>query len=314
MKRLYNPILWSGLVSLLLLPVLVSERRTQAETTSEIPLARKISKDIVKQVTDGRGADLVRVIIQPAEEPDLSLDTTLEYTGSNIRKLKNLRARIATVPAHVAVNLASRADVAYVAVNRDVHPMGHLSETTGADQVRTTPNPASGKLDGTGIGIAILDSGIDTAHSSFLDRSNGMRIVYSEDFTGEGRIDDPYGHGTHVAALAGGNGRISNGQYLGVAPNANLINLRVLNSQGLGTTAQVLRALDWVATNRAAYNIRIVNMSLGMPAIDSYRNDPICRAVRRLVDSGVVVFAAAGNNGKDSEGNKLYGHIHSPGN
>jgi subtilisin family serine protease len=54
-------------------------------------------------------------------------------------------------------------------------------------------------------------------------------------------------------------------------------------------------------------------MSLGMPAIDSYRNDPICKAVRKLVDSGVVVLAAAGNNGKDSEGNKVYGRIHSPG-
>ena len=101
---------------------------------------------------------------------------------------------------------------------------------------------------------------------------------------------------------------------MGVAPNANLINLRVLNSQGIGSTATVLRALDWIATNRAAYNIRVVNMSLGMPAIDSYLNDPVCRAVRRLVDAGVVVFAAAGNNGRDSDGNKLYGHIHSPGN
>jgi subtilisin family serine protease len=218
------------------------------------------------------------------------------------------------VPAHVAVNLASRADVAYVSLNREVYSMGHLSTTTGADQVRATPNSTSSTLDGTGIGIAVLDSGIDLSHRSFLDRSNGLRVVYSEDFTGEGRTDDPYGHGTHVAALAGGNGRVSNGQYTGVAPNANLVNLRVLNSQGTGTTAYVLRALDWVATNRAAYNIRIVNMSLGMPAIDSYRNDPICRAVRRLVDAGVVVFAAAGNNGKDSDGNKLYGHIHSPGN
>src|SRR6185503_11199562 len=206
-------------------------------------------------------------------------------------------------------NLASRADVAYVSLNRDVRPMGHLSRTTGANQARHADDGSS--VDGTGIGIAIIDSGIDTDHRSFLNKSNGVRVVYSEDFTTEGRTDDPYGHGTHVASLAAGNGRISNGEYVGIAPNANLINLRGLNSEGVGTTAYVLRALDWVATNRATYNIRVVNMSLGMPAVDSYRNDPVCRAVRRLVDSGVLVFAAAGNNGKDSNGNKIYGHIHS---
>ena len=277
---------------------------------------RKVSKDILKKVADGKGADFVRVIIQPANQTDSSIDSTLEDSGgSNIRKFKNFAVRVVTLPAQAAVNLANRSDVSYVSLNRDVMPMGHVSRTTGADQIRNSGSENNNaSLDGTGIGIAVLDSGIDSAHHSFLNRSNGIRVVYSEDFTGEGRTDDPYGHGTHVASLAAGNGRISNKEYMGVAPNANLINLRVLNSQGLGTTASVLRALDWVTTNRAAYNIRIVNMSLGMPAIDSYRNDPVCRAVRRLVDAGVVVFAAAGNNGKDSDGNKLYGHIHAPGN
>ena len=116
--------------------------------------------------------------------------------------------------------------------------MGHVTRTTGADQVRSNNNGNNNSnLDGTGIGIAILDSGIDTDHHSFLNRSNNVRVVYSEDFTNEGRTDDPYGHGTHVASLAAGNGRISNGQYLGIAPNANLINLRVLNSQGLAPPA-----------------------------------------------------------------------------
>ena len=55
-------------------------------------------------------------------------------------------------------------------------------------------------------------------------------------------------------------------------------------------------------------------MSLGMPAIDSYQFDPVCQAVRRLVNAGVVVVAAAGNNGKDNTGNKVYGQIHCPGN
>ncbi|HEU4435223.1 MAG TPA: S8 family peptidase, partial [Pyrinomonadaceae bacterium] len=287
------------------------------DSTSDVQHGRKVSDDLLKRVADGKGAELVRVVIQPASQSDLTIDSAIETTGaSDIRKLKNFKVRIATLPVQAAVALASRSDVSYVSLNRNVQPMGHVTRTTGTDQIRgnSTSGNNNTSLDGSGIGIAILDSGIDTGHASFLNGSNSVRVVYSEDFTNEGRTDDPYGHGTHVASLAAGNGRISNGEYRGIAPNANLINLRVLNSQGVGTTGHVLRALDWVATNRAVYNIRVVNMSLGMPAIDSYRNDPICRAVRRLVDAGVVVLAAAGNNGKDDDGDKVYGRIHSPGN
>src|SRR5207237_2093469 len=66
--------------------------------------------------------------------------------------------------------------------------------------------------------------------------------------------------------------------------------------------------------NKDKYSIRIVNMSLGAPAVSSYKNDPVCRASRALVDAGIVVVAAAGNNGKDANGNKIYGQINSPGN
>ena len=173
MKRFLYPMLWSGFVSLLLLTLVVAERRTHAESASDISLHRKISKDILERVANGKGADLVRVIIQPVSEPDPSLDATLEDSGSNIRKLKSFRARILTVPAHTAVTLASRKDVAYVSLNRDVQPMGHLSVTTGAEQVRATPNTSGSTLDGTGIGIAVLDSGMDASHTSFLNRSNG---------------------------------------------------------------------------------------------------------------------------------------------
>src|SRR5207237_2612129 len=167
--------------------------------------------------------------------------------------------------------------------------MGNLSATTGADAVRTTSGINVTGLDGTGIGIAILDSGIYKDHTDFLDKSNNGRVVYSQDFTGENRTDDPYGHGSHVASIAAGSGRVSNAAYLGIAPNANLINLRVLNSQGSGTISGTLAALDWIMANKTTYNIRVVNMSLGTPAVDSYRNDPIWRAVRRLVNSGVGV-------------------------
>src|ERR1700741_1315066 len=315
MKRFRSPLLGSLLIVLILFSGFPLEKQSQAASLVDLQLERKISTDILQKVLEGKLFDSVRVVIQPAGQSDSLLDLVIQLLGAtNILKLNNVRVRVATIRVYDVVTLALRSDVAYVSLDRDARPMGHLSLTTGADEIRNSNNGNNSSLDGTGIGIAVLDSGIDTGHHSFLNRSNTVRVVYSKDFTGEGRTDDPYGHGTHVASLAAGNGRISNAQYVGMAPNANIINLRVLNSQGIGSTASVLRALDWIVANRATYNIRVVNMSLGMPAVESYRNDPTCRAVRKLVDSGVAVFAAAGNNGKDSEGNKIYGRIHSPGN
>jgi subtilisin family serine protease len=168
--------------------------------------------------------------------------------------------------------------------------------------------------DGRGIGIAILDSGIDVQHATFRGQPGLSRVVVSRDFTGENRTDDVYGHGTHVASIAAGNDEISNGAYTGIAPAARLLNLRILNSQGTGFASNLLAALDWIMTYRAVYDIRVVNLSVGTPAIESYRSDPLCQAVRRLTDAGITVIAAAGNNGKSTEGEKIYGRIHSPGN
>src|SRR4030095_12148978 len=105
---------------------------------------------------------------------------------------------------------------------------------------------------GCDVGMTGFDSGIDADHTSFNDGSN-PRVIASQDFTGEGRTDDPYGHGTHVASIGAGHGRDSSGDYLGIAPNANIINLRVLNSEGVGSTSWLLSALDWVASNRNVY-------------------------------------------------------------
>src|SRR5215216_335843 len=172
MKRFIYPILWSSFLSLLFLTLFVFERGTHAESTGSGNVERKVSKDILQKVADGRGADFVRVIIQPASPADTSIDLAIEDSGgSNIRKFRNFAVRVATLPAQAAVNLAGRSDVSYVSMNRDVQSMGHVSRTTGADQARTPIDPNGTALDGTGIGIAILDSGIDTGHSSFLDKS-----------------------------------------------------------------------------------------------------------------------------------------------
>jgi subtilisin family serine protease len=112
--------------------------------------------------------------------------------------------------------------------------------------------------------------------------------------------------------VAGGD-RVGASAYRGIAPAARLISLRVLDDNGVGTESSIIAALDWCIANKDAYNIRVINLSLGAVAADSYRQDPLCLAVRRAHDAGIVVVCAAGNMGKDAEGRKIYGGIHSPG-
>src|SRR6266540_334680 len=288
---------------------------TSAQSGENLGQLRKASHDLKNKVDKGAGNDLVRVIIQPVENWDATLDSDVRNAGAtDVRQFQNFRAHVVTMPASAALALASRQDIFHVSLDQEIRTLGHVSLTTGADIARLGTDSTGHRISGTGVGVAVLDSGVDTAHKAFLDGENNLRVFASRDFTGESRTDDPYGHGTHVASIAAGNGVISEGTYLGIAPNANLINLRVLNSDGVGSISGVLDALDWVMSNRSIYNIRVVNMSLGMPSVESFENDPLCLTVRGLVNAGIVVAVAAGNNGKDSAGNKIYGRIHSPGN
>ena len=285
--------------------------------------APKLSPDLQALARSSSGKS-VNVIVRQSPRQGLGLSVVgnlLNLLGGRVtRSFGRLGAVAARVPARSLGALASRPEVLYVSPDRAVSAAGHVETTTGAEAVRVQTNSAllgllktTTALDGSGVGIAVVDSGLDPAHEVFRDGLGLSRVAASVDFTGEGRTDDPYGHGTHVASLAAGSGRPSNGAYGGLAPAAKIVNLRVLDSEGRGTTSGLLAALEWVLQNRTLYQIRVVNLSLGAQAVDSYRDDPACLAVRRLVDAGVVVVAAAGNSGKDSAGNKIYGQIHSPG-
>ncbi len=273
----------------------------------------KVSSDLREKVKGAKGSERVNVIIEPAGEWSDSLNYTVSGNNGKVSKsFKNFKSRSISLPPAAVEALANNPEVAYVSLDRDVKVLGHVSLTTGADAARNSGGSTT--YDGTGIGIAVMDSGIYTNHISFENANKQLRVTKSVDFTGENRTDDPYGHGSHVAGILSGNDSVAQGAYVGVAPNANIINLRVLNSQGRGTVSSLIAALDWVMSNRTTYNIRVLNMSLGTAAVTSYKNDPLCKAVRRLVDAGVVVVAAAGNEGKDGNGEKIYGQIHSPGN
>ncbi len=292
----------------------VSERAS-AQSDRDEHQTEKVSSDLRERVNSARSADeRVRVILQIDGEASDELKALLRRDGVRIKRHhRSFGTRVVELPAGIVTELARYSEVSFVSPDREIKAHGHIETTTGAAVMRQ--EQGNGGFNGAGIGIAVIDSGVDNSHEALSGSSGTSRVVANVDFTGEGVLtNDPYGHGTHVASLAAGNSLVLSGAYTGIAPNANIINLRVLNSQGTGSTSALLSALDWVMTNRSAYNIRVVNMSLGAPAGDSYKNDPVCRAVRRLVDNGIVAVAAAGNNGKDSLGNKIYGGIHTPGN
>jgi serine protease AprX len=178
-----------------------------------------------------------------------------------------------------------------------------LRETLGVDRVPYT---------GAGIGVAIIDSGID-ANRDLADSIAGFW-----DFTGgksaPAAAYDEYGHGTHVAGLIASSGRLSGGEFRGVAPGVRLFGLKVLDAQGRGRSSDVLRAIDFAIANRNTKGIDVINLSLGHPILESAATDPLVLAVERAVRAGLVVVVAAGNVGTDASGASGYAGILSPGN
>ena len=145
----------------------------------------------------------------------------------------------------------------------------------------------------------------------------------------QNNLYDPCGHGTHIAGIIAGNGAKSHGNHYfrtfgGIAPQSNLVNVRVLDQNGTTSVSTVITGLQWVVANKDQYNIRVVNLSLGHPVGESYRTDPLCQAVEAAWKAGIVVVCAAGNGGRGStindpaQGNEgwgtAYGSIQSPGN
>jgi serine protease AprX len=165
-------------------------------------------------------------------------------------------------------------------------------------------------VNGSGVTVAIIDSGVrpqaDLPTSRikvFVDFVNGRTTAY-----------DDYGHGTHVAGIIAGNGSASNGKYTGVAPGASIVALKVLDQNGAGKTSDVMAALEWVLSNHVTYKIKVVNLSLGHPIYEPAATDPLVQLVEQLTKKGILVVVSAGNMGRNSLGQTVYGSITSPAN
>lgn len=150
-------------------------------------------------------------------------------------------------------------------------------------------------LTGKNVGVAILDTGV-FPHNDLTNPQN--RIIYFKDFVGEEtRPYDDDGHGTHVAGIVAGNGFSSKGKYMGIAPDANIVGVKVLKGDGGGNVSDVIAGIQWTIDNKAKYNIKVMTLSLGTKPKANYTEDPLCQAVDAAVASGITVVVAAGNSG-----------------
>ena len=200
-----------------------------------------------------------------------------------------IKAVALEVPARMVQELAVLDEVEYVTSDTKVFiHMDVARETIKEDHV----DPI--KYTGKGVGVAVIDTGV-APHPDLVEPSN--RIIAFKDYVNQKK--EPYddnGHGTHVAGCIAGNGFGSDGKYSGIAPKANIIAIKTLNSEGSGDSSDVIAAIQWALDNRARYNIKVLNLSLGSrPQSLSY--SPIDKAVSAAWERGMTVICAAGNEG-----------------
>jgi serine protease AprX len=163
---------------------------------------------------------------------------------------------------------------------------------------------------GEGVAVAVIDTGIAGELPDFRASAEDptsrviASVVTNPDAT---TATDRYGHGTHVAGLVAGNGRALEAsdplfnRYIGTAPEANLVSIKVSDDHGNAYVSDVIAGLQFVVDHGAAYGIRVVNLSLGSLLALPYRIDPLNAAVEAAWAHGVVVVVAAGNRGADPD-------------
>ncbi len=275
----------------------------------------KISPELLVMLQNTSPTTPVKIIVQFRYLPNAAEYAKVKALGGKLsRRLQLIRGGAFTVPLFAVRYIASFREVAYVSLDRQVRmSLDYVTRAVNADIAQ------SYGFTGAGVGVAVIDSGV-YAHPDFLGTDGASRVVYGESFVpADAGADDAYGHGTHVAGIIAGSGQSSVtgyvGHYTGIAPQSNIIDLRVLDANGSGADSTVIAAIQRAVQLKGVYNIRVLNLSLGRGVYESYALDPLCQAVEQAWNAGIVVVVAAGNSGRDnSNGTHGYGTIAAPAN
>jgi hypothetical protein len=268
-------------------------------------IVSEIAPTTMVDILVGNGTPLT-----PAEQQRITALVTSLGGTVKATSFASFSGYAASVPANRLAELAEDGASLHIVPDRHVKPsmdvaLPTIGETTdgstssgGAlgnlvgrvlDGLAGTPAPAPVPT-GKGVTVAVIDSGI--AVNADLKTNLGLdRVIVRWSAFPSGTALDEFGHGTHVAGIVGGNAKSSSGQYAirtfrGVAPDVRLVSLKVLGADGSGSVSNVLSAVDWILANKSTYGIRIVNLSLGHPVVETCAKDPLCQAVESMNSAG----------------------------
>ncbi len=223
----------------------------------------------------------------------------------------SMKGFAATISQDKLAQVSSDPRVAFVSEDRMVqalvmHDTAAKTEAVAAAQPTQALPTGIGRIKataltnkGAGIGVAVIDTGIDLTHPDLAANI----VANSSCVKGKTTGQDDNGHGSHVAGtIAALDNAIG---VVGVAPQAKLAAVKVLDSSGSGTWSQVICGIDWVTANAAKYNIKVANLSLGGAgtsdnACGNKNGDALHKAICRARDAGVTIVVAAGNSTADA--------------
>jgi serine protease AprX len=247
------------------------------------------------------GGSSVSVIVREVNPATSAAERLVAAVGGSVtQELSIIGGFSAKVPAKSIGLLRSLPGyVRDVTISSKVHFEGFYGQNSGVASAIYPTVVGADKAwrsgwTGSGVGVAVIDTGINATGDL------AGKVVHSEDWSGEGDGVDHYGHGTFLAGLIAGSGAASGGAVRGVAPDVNLISLKIAGKDGSADITHVMAALQWAVTFKDAYNIKVINLSLGTDSTQDYRIDPLNYAVERAWRAGITVVVSASNRGPNA--------------
>jgi serine protease AprX len=274
------------------------------------------------EVRAAAGGSLVGVIVR--YESSMGADAAerlIHQLGGTVgAHLDIIDGLAATLPARAVTAARSSAGVQAVTLNapvrlkgdvwradKDLNSLYGIARSAGIHDAWSRTDTLGRKITGVGVGVALIDSGVVPVKGL----AGTGKVINGPDLSFESQINtlryrDTFGHGTHMAGIIAGRdpevaaGKENDSRYfVGIAPGAHLINVKVASADGATDVSQVIAAIDWVVAHRndPGLNIKVLNLSFGTDSVQDARLDPLSYAVEVAWRKGIVVVAAVGNDG-----------------